>query len=319
MSAATSSQVESENASKSAFTLSTSLDIYTVLSTGKHDTSIPFSLCDRPPYLPRSIWNQLGDFISLKEKENCMILPATDCITIRLDIRGMSKLKRTLLRLKVLEQKWDPKLADMMIHVTNVLAKEYNVIYAYTQSDEITLILAPPLQTEESTKRLYEHPFGGRRDKLTSLSAALASVTADRYLTHLIQHLDESVHSSLPILQFDARVAKWSSLAESFTLILWRAYDCSVNGISDAVYNIKPSLSTLHTTAKLQWLAEQKLLPLPDHQAYGTLLYKERLEKTALDRRTGEEVKVMRGVYLEMKRRSVINMVKEQQLDLRMK
>ena len=35
---------------------------------------------------------------------------------------------------------------------------------------------------------------------------------------------------------FDCRVGSYASWEEARALLLWRAYDCSVNGVSDAVY-----------------------------------------------------------------------------------
>ena len=40
---------------------------------------------------------------------------------------------------------------------------------------------------------------------------------------------------------FDCRVGSFASWEEARSLLLWRAYDCSVNGVSDAVYHIKGS------------------------------------------------------------------------------
>merc|ERR1711988_2007293 len=57
-------------------------------------------------------------------------------------------------------------------------------------------------------------------------------------------------------------------------LLMWRAYDCSVNGVSDAVYHMKGSgkaVQDLGKREKIEWLWQQGRLPLPRHQAYGTV------------------------------------------------
>ena len=38
---------------------------------------------------------------------------------------------------------------------------------------------------------------------------------------------------------FDCRIAAWDSWEEAKALLLWRAYDCTVNGVSDAVHQAK--------------------------------------------------------------------------------
>merc|ERR1719210_433694 len=74
---------------------------------------------------------------------------------------------------------------------------------------------------------------------------------------------------------FDCRLGHYSSWEEARGLLLWRAYDCSVNGVSDAVYHIKGSGKQVQGSgkkSKVEWLWKQGKLPRPKHQAYGTVL-----------------------------------------------
>jgi tRNA(His) 5'-end guanylyltransferase len=83
---------------------------------------------------------------------------------------------------------------------------------------------------------------------------------------------------------FDCRVGAYGSWAEARALLLWRAHDCSVNGVSDAVYHAHGAVpggskaaQRGNTGAKVKWLHDVAgLLPLPAHQAHGTLLVRRR-------------------------------------------
>jgi len=79
---------------------------------------------------------------------------------------------------------------------------------------------------------------------------------------------------------------------------MWRAYDCSVNGVSDAVYHTKGSGKAIMSKGKQEkvaWLHSNNLLPLPTHQAYGQLLVKVEREVEGFNPKTGEAVVAVRG------------------------
>ena len=56
---------------------------------------------------------------------------------------------------------------------------------------------------------------------------------------------------------------------EALSLIIWRAYDCGVNGVSDAVHHStiggKKQIMQQSKYHKLKWLKDNSLLPLQDH------------------------------------------------------
>ena len=62
-----------------------------------------------------------------------------------------------------------------------------------------------------------------------------------------------------------------------------------VNGISDAVHHSglqgKKKALALATPAKVAWLHEHAMLPLPLHQAYGTVLTKVKRRVVGVDPR----------------------------------
>merc|ERR1712032_315383 len=170
----------------------------------------------------------------------------------------------------------------------------------YTQSDELIVFVAPAkvIRGEQQP-----HLRSGRVTKLATVTASLCSV---HFITELalmaisessegqdhdgkvegeghnritdferLSSVLQTLHNVVP--HFDCRVGCYDSWEEAQALLLWRAYDCGVNGVSDAVYQSScPGAKKVmgeHKCAKLKWLHEVAAsLPLPTHQAYGTLL-----------------------------------------------
>merc|ERR1712099_212304 len=92
---------------------------------------------------------------------------------------------------------------------------------------------------------------------------------------------------------FDCRLAQYKSWEEARSLLMWRAYDCSVNGVSDAVYHTKGSGRLIQSKGKrekIEWLWKEGKLPLPRHQAYGTLLVKVKRQVAGYNPKTNETV-----------------------------
>jgi hypothetical protein len=100
---------------------------------------------------------------------------------------------------------------------------------------------------------------------------------------------------------FDCRLGSWATWEDARALLLWRAYDCAINGVSDAVHHAKgaPGRKEAVTQCvpfKLAWLHERGMLPLPEHQAHGTALVRVRRERDGVNPVTGEVVRVVRRV-----------------------
>ena len=282
-------------------------------------------------------------------------IPSDKTFAMRLDIRGMSRIKSALIKLDVLKSRWDPDFAYIMRSVTESLSYEFHSKFSYTQSDEITLIIVPPvpIQTEsESTDRLskYQHPFNGRYQKLISLSAAMASTEFMRqlYLFAIYKSqgkMNMETLNKIPLVHFDCRISIWDNVKDAFQLVLWRSYDCGLNGISDAVYNLRGSLKDesitnseksspenkydeendlnsksmrasvkevmkLGSCAKLQFLKVHNQLPLPDHQAYGTLFERQKVKKSGFNPKTQKEESCERNCIVQREAGNIINMVK---------
>ncbi len=96
---------------------------------------------------------------------------------------------------------------------------------------------------------------------------------------------------------FDCRVGSYASWTEARALLLWRAYDCSVNGVSDAVHQTPGSGRAVQSRGKrekIEWLWRAGHLPLPRHQAYGTAMARVRRPTRGFNPKTKEETTVLR-------------------------
>lgn len=251
-----------------------------------------------------SVWTPVGDRLSANEKSAPSTVPADKYFTLRLDGKNFSTVVPKLKRLGLFSQGYSVEFEEIMTQVSQFCTTRLfkGVLYVFSQSDEITVLfdrVNPDLEQQS-------HEFGGRKDKLLSLSASMVSTEFVRLLClkAVEKGLIEQVLPELPVIAFDSRLGVYDSLQEAFELILWRSYDCSVNGISQAIYQCSLPNSKVvngrNTTEKLNFLQENSLLPLRDHQAYGTLLKKERRLVATVNRMTGESTEVERNVFVKI-------------------
>lgn len=209
---------------------------------------------DLPPFVNRDHWTMLIDRIKTREQNSPVVVDSTKWYTLRCDIRGMSRIKRRFEIDGTFTPGYNKKFADWMCETTLHVATKFRAQWAYTQSDEFTLVIGP------SGSERFTHAFGGRRDKLITTCAAEASVA--------LNTTSKTAH----VMTFDCRLAEWDNEQDAQELILWRAYDCGSNGISDAVHVFKDhKLSASSCRDKLIELEARGALPLASHQAYGSL------------------------------------------------
>jgi len=119
----------------------------------------------------------------------------------------------------------------------------------------------------------------------------------------------------LPLLTFDARMATWDNERDVLALLVWRAWDSRVNGLTSAVHDEDAKLAVLDSNKKLEWLKAHGKLPLPDGQAYGTLLQRQTVERESRNLHTGELVRTLRNVIVPIANGDVINYVLQQQAE----
>jgi tRNA(His) 5'-end guanylyltransferase len=274
------------------------------------------------PDISRKAWNELGDKLTKNERFYPIEATGDQWITLRLDGKAFSNTVKTLKSLGVFEQGYSHAFAECMRATTRALMSNQSfegVVYAFTQSDEITLVIkpaplerdtgkgskfsaiksmsdpaAPPSADTRAIKMVQSpHQFNGRSAKLISLSAAIASTAFRDELMRILLKRAMSEPSAmdtvqrvlaelktLPTTVLDSRMAVYPTFRDAFELVLWRAYDCSVNGLCSVIDNCgRPgakAISKLYGAQKLKWISEQGLFPAHPHQVYGTFMYREK-------------------------------------------
>jgi tRNA(His) 5'-end guanylyltransferase len=137
-------------------------------------------------------------------------------VCVRVDGRTFSRLTRKLAK------PYDKRLSVVMAKVAMHLAKETGARCAYTQSDEISLVLHQPDPGSQIM-------FNGKVHKLVSIIAAMASVA---FNSRLGEDLARDLGGQHAL--FDCRVWNVPNLDEAANCILWREMDAKRNSIQSA-------------------------------------------------------------------------------------
>ena len=157
-------------------------------------------------------------------------------------------------------------------------------------------VLIPPTPVDDNTGIHDPHMYNGRVQKLCSLAASTVSTIFNSEISKLLIK-DSKFESGEMVIKpaiFDCRVGSYQRREEATSLLLWRSYDCGINGVSDAVYKSKGRIDGAvtvmeeSTDQKLIWLARHNLLPLAEHQRAGSYFVKSRKVKNATNRKTGQ-------------------------------
>lgn len=261
--------------------------IYDVFETSRYPEDTVDGYDYNPVIGKTSVWNKLGDTLSSLEKVSVVRnegqSPAQKFFTLRLDGHSFSKRMPLLKRLNIFGQGYSLEFENIMKKITaSLLSSIQCSLYAFTQSDEIVVLVKPCDVDEHGNYVNYE--FRRRRDKLVSVYASMATNIFTREVMRLVlenmrrnPELEFDV-DSLPDIQFDARIAEYDTLADAFQMVLWRSFDCSVNGVSSGfVFNSfenKKKLMTMNSGEKLKVLQEHGLLStMTRHQLYGSFMY----------------------------------------------
>jgi len=198
----------------------------------------------------------------------------------RLDGRSFTRLTKEVCKFEAL---FDERFRDMMVATTeSLLTSGFRVIYAYTESDEISLLFA-----------LDEKQFGRKLRKYNSTLAGEASAKFSLLLGL--------------VATFDCRISQLPNIELVVDYFRWRNEDAARNALNAYCYWTlrKQGQDMKQATSRLEGLsvsAKNELLfqnginfnDVPNWQKRGVGLYWEEYDKPARNPVTGEEVVAVR-------------------------
>lgn len=209
-------------------------------------------------------------------------VPCTTNIVVRIDGRNFSQLSRKL----EFEKPYDIDFVKILSKASYQLFKEFNPLFIYTFSDEISLLLG-------------EVPFAGRVEKIDSVMASFLSGAFTREIMKNDRFL-ERFQDMTPV-SFDSRVIPLSrewvvSYFQERQMEAWR--NC-LNGYSywtlRKEYSRAETMEILHEkkSSQLHDLLFSKginLAQMPAWQRRGIGLYKKKVQIKGLNPLTQEKV-----------------------------
>lgn len=157
----------------------------------------------------------LGDRMKDYEATSDLVLTSRLPVIIRIDGKRFSNFTK---KIKA-DKPFDERFSSAMTNAALETAKHIEgCVFAFTQSDEITLILRND-QSENS-----EPWFGNRVQKITSIAASMATA-------HFLSYM-----SGGSAAYFDARVFVVPNEQEAINAVLWRQNDAVKNNVQAACY-----------------------------------------------------------------------------------
>lgn len=217
-------------------------------------------------------------------------------IVARIDGRSFTKLTKEIHKF---EAPFDEKFRDLMIEtVKHLMNCGFNVIYGFTESDEISLLFD-----------YYETAFSRKTRKFISILAGEASAKFSALLGD--------------VAAFDCRLSELPNKDLVIDYFRWRNEDAHRNALNAHCYwrLRKDNFSQLAATAKINGLSiadKNELLfqyginfnELPNWQKRGIGLYWEDIQKEGFNLKTNEKVLVSRRelfINLELPMRNDYN------------
>uniref|UniRef100_A0A7S4KI77 tRNAHis guanylyltransferase catalytic domain-containing protein n=1 Tax=Paramoeba aestuarina TaxID=180227 RepID=A0A7S4KI77_9EUKA len=266
-----------------------------------------------PPFVSKPQWTELGDALRIAEKYSTGNVPGNKFISLRLDGHGFSKMVQRLRKAEAFCSGYSPDFGRIMQECCVSLMDQFSCSFGYTQSDEITVVIPA---TRVIRGEQQPHAFNGRVLKLCTLAASTVA-TLFNYRVAELTELSPSL-----LARFDCRLGIYDTFEEALSLVLWRAYDCGINGIADACHHQRGKIEGAKQAVgksnreKLLFLHKHNLLPLADHQAYGSFYVRVKRVRELEDPRTNEKVVRLRGV-VEKVDGGVLNLFQEGKLILK--
>jgi tRNA(His) guanylyltransferase len=154
-------------------------------------------------------FNEIDTKMRLYETNGDRIFLPEMYLVVRLDGRGFTQLTKTL----DYEKPFDVRFADAMLTTTRALMEYsgFSMLYGYTQSDEISLLLKPG-----------DNTFGRKERKIVSTLAGMASSNFSLYTETLAS--------------FDARVCQLPTKELVQDYFSWRMEDATRNALNGYCY-----------------------------------------------------------------------------------
>lgn len=142
-------------------------------------------------------------------------IPVDNILVARLDGKGFSKFT------KGFKKPFDDRLSEAMILTAESIQKETHANFAYTQSDEITLVYV-------ATEKASEHFLGGKISKINSILASMAAANFNQFIAETAPE----VYEKKGLAYFDCRAFAVPTIIEASNTILWRVQDARKNSVS---------------------------------------------------------------------------------------
>lgn len=215
------------------------------------------------------------------------------------------------------DKPFDLDIMESMLRTTEDLLKYFKGVTAYTQSDEITILVTKP-----NDMSVYD--FNGRRSKLESLAAGYASARFNNHLLTLyVNKMSEDIsdpyvsfnpfgpqpayslkHKKITggFAHFDCRAIQPTSDQTIVDCFRWRQLDAFRNGNSILARNIvsEKKLEKLGTGERIKLLEDAKypLSKQPTHILHGTWIKKKIIDQKLTHPKTGEEIVCKRATMV---------------------
>lgn len=198
----------------------------------------------------------------------------------RIDGRSFTRLTKEVLKL---EAPYDVRFRDMMAAtVEHLMNSGFQVVYGYTQSDEISLLFALEESLFDRKLRKYESVLAGEASACFALKAGV-------------------------VASFDCRISQLPNAELVEEYFAWRQEDAARNALNSHCYwtlrkEGKPAAQATEALVSLSVAQKNELLfqrginfnKVPVWQRRGLGFWWENYEKDGLNPKTGQKVKAIR-------------------------
>ena len=218
----------------------------------------------------------------MKLYEGCYktIITPRSYIIIRLDGKNFSKYTSKL------DKPFDEDFSEAMNKTAMALCEYFNAKFAYTQSDEISLLITEIGGNVESQPEL-----GNVLQKLCSLTASVATAKFNEVRNIQYMMEDANMDPMGPPLPkqafFDSRVFVVPNEDEVFNHMVWRQQDATKNSISMAAHTLLGHKATMNKSGaeKQEMMFQEKGVnwnEYPTKFKRGVVIFKEGYMKDVL-------------------------------------